>query len=164
VPTFSEKHDLKVADACWIALALLHRERPERQSFAPSEIVECARRLDGEDPRRGIQPHVYQHNVANLPRDTAGYRMFFRLPDGTLRLYCPGDPAHPSRSGKTKPEANDLRPEYRDLLRWYDEQYCQDALRNAKRDDPVLGMRGLGKHLWKGEGGDEFIQRERTGW
>jgi hypothetical protein len=25
-------------------------------------------------------------------------------------------------------------------------------------------MRGLGKHLWKDEGGDEFIKRERTGW
>ena len=44
------------------------------------------------------------------------------------------------------------------------EKHDQSALRNAKPDDPVLAMRGLGKHLWKDECGDEFIKRERTGW
>jgi hypothetical protein len=163
MPTQSEAR-LKIADACWIALAFLHREQREKQSFARKEIVDRASRIAGEDHKPAVQAHVYGHNIANLPRESGGYRMFFRLPDGTLRLYCPGDPAHPSRTGKTIPEANELPPEYRDLLRWYDEEYSRNAIRSAQQDDPFLTMRGLGKHLWKDESADEFIHRERTGW
>jgi hypothetical protein len=166
MPTLSEAHHLKikVADSCWIALALLHREQQERKSFTPKEIVGRACRIGGADHRPAIQAHTYGHNVANLPRVSGGYRMFFRMPDDTLRLYCPSDPAHSSRTGKIRPDAKDIPSEYRDLLRWYDEEYCEKAVRNAQQDDPVLSMRGLGKHLWKDESGDEFIQRERTGW
>lgn len=164
MPTHSEKAHLKVADTCWIALARLHQQHPERQSFRPAEIVEAARRLEGPDPRTGIQAHVYQHNVANLPRQTGAYRMFFRLPDGTLRLYRPGDPSDPSRGGKSKPDADDLGPEYRDLLKWYEEEYCKNGAQTATETDPILSLRGLGKHLWKDESGDDFVKRERSGW
>lgn len=159
----NEKHALKVADTCWVALASLHRQNSDRKSFSASEVLDYARDIDGEKPRPGLQPHVYQHIVANLPRQTGAYRMFFQLPDKSLRLYRPGDHADPSRTGKIKPEADDLPPEYRDLLRWYDEEYCK-SLALDKDDDPILAIRGLGKHLWKDESGEEFLKRERSDW
>ena len=93
---------LLVADECWVALALLHREQPQRISFTPREILDKISSNASGAIRAGVQPHVYLHNVANLPPNSARYRMFYRLEDGSLRLWRPGDPHHPARKGKTK--------------------------------------------------------------
>lgn len=157
----------KVADECWIALALLHREHPERPSFSATEILE---RLDKEgahpEHRAGIQVHIYLHNVANLPPNSARYRMFYRLTDGTYRLYQPGDVSHPDRRGKTKPSPHDLPDHYHDLLRWYETEYCAEQSRNLSppEQDPILSSRGLGREIWIGTQGDSFVQEVRSDW
>ena len=123
-----------------------------------------ARELDGEAPRPGIQPHVYQHNVANLPKSSDAYRMFTKLEDGTLRLYLPGDVIDPSRGGKTKPNISELPQKYQPLLSWYEAEYSKQAAGRPIRENSILTGIGLGKHLWKDETGDAFVKREREGW
>src|ERR1022692_3200807 len=91
---------IRVADEAWIALATLHRTYPERNSFTANEILNQARNLNvtGE-LRPGVQVHISLHNIANLEPNPARYRMFYRLTDGTYRLFREGDAAHPARRG-----------------------------------------------------------------
>jgi len=156
--------DVRVSDECWIALALLHREAPTRTSFSAREILDRVRaeRVCPE-LRRGVQPHLYQHNVANVTPSSARYRMFYKLEDGTLRLYRPGDNTHPSRRGKTKPERRDLPAAYQYLLDWYENDYVRRGP-SPEETDPVLAMRGAGKELWAGVDPDAYVADLRSGW
>lgn len=156
--------DMLVANQCWLGLALLHREHPHRQGFTAREILDRIACETAGSLRPGLQPHIYLHNVANLPPSSGRYRMFYRLDDGTYRLFRPGDAFHPSRNGKTKPRIAELPPEYRDLLAWYETEYCKAQEPGAADEDPVLQMLGVGEELWRGEGADAFVQRERSGW
>ncbi len=153
--------EVLVADECWIALALLHRNYPERISFSAREILDSLK-LEKAHPevRPGVQPHIYMHNVANVQPNSARYRMFYRLSDGTLRLFRPGDDFHPARKGKTIPERSKVPARYHELLEWYEKEYC----RRVSQSDPVLQMRGVGKEIWMDEGADAFVARERKGW
>lgn len=157
--------EILVADECWVALALLQRNHPERLSFSAREILD---RLKQEkihaEVRAGVQPHIYLHNVANLAPNSARYRMFYRLDDGAYRLFRPGDDFHPARAGKSMPERSGLPPRYHHLLDWYEKDYCRRANQLLGDSDPVLRMRGVGKEIWADEGGDAFVATERQGW
>jgi hypothetical protein len=156
---------VKVADECWIALALLHRENPKRGSFAASEILDrLAKEKVHPEHRAGIQVHIYLHNVANLPPNSARYRMFYRLEDGSYRLCKPGDVSHPDRRGKTKPAFEDLPQRYRNLLEWYETEYCALPSKSLPSQDPILSARGLGRAIWIGTHGDTFVRELRSGW
>src|SRR6267142_5770198 len=90
-----------VADEAWIALALLHRRHPERESFSAAEIMESAKREKAHpESRVGLQTHIYLHNVASLPPNSARYRMFCKVGTGAYRLFRPDDDVHPDRKGK----------------------------------------------------------------
>jgi hypothetical protein len=153
-----------VADQCWVALASLHREHPERTSFTAREILDRITRQASGALRPGVQVHIYLHNVANLPPNSATYRLFYKLPNGTYRLFRPGDDAHPARKGKVTPELAELPPQYHDLLAWYEQVYSRQAPASRLESDPVLEMLGVGQELWAEESGDEFVARERRGW
>jgi hypothetical protein len=158
---------VKVADEAWIALALLHRENPRRQAFAGREIVDRAKAESAHSYfRPGVQVHVYLHNVANLPANSAPYRMFYRTAEGKYRLFRPDDNSHPSRTGKTKPERLELPEQYHGLLDWYEQTYCECRADQHARgeDDPFLRMRGAGKDIWEGVDADAFVDELRTGW
>jgi hypothetical protein len=86
--------------------------------------------------------------------------MFFKLPSGELRLFRPGDHAHPERKGKLRPDVEDLPPEIQDLVHWYDAEYSRQAAQ-SREEDPVLAMLGVGEELWSKEDGDSFIRRLR---
>jgi hypothetical protein len=102
---------LLVADEAWCALALLHREHEDRESFTAKEILDRVKaERASPELRPGVQAHIYLHNVANLEPNSARYRMFYRLPTDAYRLYRPGDQTHPSRKGKTKPSREELPP------------------------------------------------------
>jgi len=155
--------EILVADEAWVALALLHKEHPERRSFTAGEI---RRRVEAEgispSVRAGIPAHIGQHNVANVPPSSATYRMFYRLPDGTYRLYREGDDCHPRRKGKIVPSRAELPEAYHYLLEWYEREYCGSP--RSPDADPVLSMVGVGKEIWREEHGDAFIARLRSGW
>ena len=156
---------IRVADECWLALALLHRESPDRLSFSPNEVYDRLKE-EGAHPevRPGVKPHIYLHNAANKPPNSARYRLFYKLEDDTLRLFRPGDEFDPVRNGKTKPRRSDLPERYHPLLDWYDKEYCANRGSASEDSDPVLQMWGVGKEIWADEGGDAFIERERTSW
>lgn len=162
------KHEIKMklADQCWVALALLHREKPEKASFT---AVDIASRLQAggmhpEFKASSVQAHIYQHLVANRPRQTGGYRMFYRLSDGTFRLFRQGDDADPSRRGKVTPIPSHLPDCYLPLLDWYEQEYSQPAGSREAEEDPLLSLRGAGKGLWAGEDPVEYVRSLRRGW
>jgi hypothetical protein len=156
--------DIRVADEAWIALALLHRENPRRESFSMREIVDRVRREQAHpDFRPGIQPHISLHNVANLPPNPARYRLFYKLPDVTYRLYRPGDDSHPGRTGKIHPDPAGLPQQYRTLVDWYENEYCS-AQPLTDEDDPILKMSGVGRELWADVDADEYVSDLRRGW
>ena len=146
-----------------MALAALSREHPDRAGFSRREILERVR-LQGSHPevRPGVQIHIQQHNVANYPPNAARYRMFYRLADGTYRLFRPGDSYHPSRGGKTHPNREDLPARYRGLLDWYEREYCGG--KTLVEDDPILKMWGLGQEIWKGVDPDAYVAGLRAEW
>ncbi len=156
---------IRVADEAWVALALLHREHPERVSFSPREIIDRAKeeRVAAEF-RPGIQPHIYLHNVANVPPNSARYRMFYRLTDDSYRLFRVTDTAHPLRKGKIVPERDELPEKYHYLLDWYEKEYCSETTPRSEEDDPILRMRGLGKEIWADTDADEYVRSLRMNW
>lgn len=156
---------IRVADECWIALAVLHRTHPDRSSFSASEILDRVK-MERVSPelRAGVQPHIYLHNVANLPPNSATYRMFYKREDGTYRLFKPGDEFHPKRRGKTCPERGELPTEYQPLMDWYQRDYCGRSSRQPAAEDFVLQMRGIGQEIWSDVTSDDFVSSLRSGW
>jgi hypothetical protein len=87
--------------------------------------------------------------------------MFYKVGAG-YRLFRPGDDFHPDRKGKMAPHREELPKQYHPLLDWYEKEYCRQASAANDDEDPVLQMWGVGKEIWKDEGGDAFIARERA--
>jgi hypothetical protein len=152
---------LKVADEVWIATALLHRAHPDRADFTVQEIVDRARREHAYPTLRpGIQVHAYSHCVANLAPVSGRYRMLYSTGKSTRRLFRTGDTAHPDRrGGKTSPTRSAIPTAYHHLLDWYATTYSP-----PQAHDPILSLRGRGKHLWRQEHADAYVSRLREGW
>ena len=157
--------EVKVADEVWIATALLHREHPESPDFTVDEIVERARKEGLHKPlRRGVYVHAIQHCVANRPPNPGRYRMLVETRPGRRRLFRAGDSYNPQREGaKITPESEDLPREYVGLLSWY-RDWSAMAAGKAMKEDPLLALRGSGKHLWADEHADDYVRRLRENW
>lgn len=157
---------IPIADEVWIALATLHRSHPKRESFTQREIMDQVRvgRVYPEF-RTGIQWHISLHTVANLPPNPAKLKMLYKLPDGTYRLFRPGDDSHPQRTGRSHPRVADLPERYASLLDWYRSAYSKaraaDPARAIERD-PVLAMKGVGKEVWAKLDADTFVRDLRA--
>jgi len=161
-----KKLAIKVADEVWIAVALLHREQPERADFGISEIVARAEK-EGITPRLrpGVRVHATQHCVADRPPNPGRYCMLTATATSRRRLYRPGDPIHPARRGaKQLPDRGDLPEKYRRLLDWYETDYAVRGRRKADAADPILELRGRGAELWAGEDADAYVDRLRSDW
>jgi hypothetical protein len=140
------KTQVKVADEIWIATALLHRERPERMDFSVNEILQRAvkENLSG-GYRQGLQMHASHHCVAQKAPNppSTRHRMLTETSRGRRRLFRQGDPFHPARqSGKTAPEADDIPPRYRELLKWYEEQYSSNGRPQSTEPGKLRGVPG----------------------
>jgi hypothetical protein len=88
--------------------------------------------------------------------------MFYKVGDGTYRLFRPGDDFDPDRKGKVAPHREQLPKRYQPLLDWYEHKYSRQPSATNDEEDPVLQMWGVGKEIWKDENGDAFIARERS--
>jgi hypothetical protein len=157
--------ELKVADEVWIVVALLHREKPEREDFSVEEIVDRARQEKlARALRKGVYVHVVQHCVANRRPNSGRYRMLYETALGRRRLFRTGDSYDPAREGaKTTPSAEDIPHEYAGLLDWYRGWNCESITARIK-NDPLLALYGSGKDLWADEHADAYIRRLREGW
>jgi hypothetical protein len=156
--------NIKVADEVWIALALLHREHPERADFSVREILDRAQK-EGltSSLRSSVHVHAIQHCVANRPPNPARYRMLVETGRSRRRLFRPGDPYDPAREGgKISPRTEDLPEEHRALLDWYRSVYAAEP--PGSRLDELLALRGSGRELWADEPADEYVRRLRAGW
>ena len=155
---------VKVADAVWVAVALLHREQPRSADFSLQEIVDRAQaepRL-GAHQRTTLYAHVTQHCVANVSPNSGKYRMLFQTAKGRRRLFRTGDQSDLSRTGKIVPEALGVPSEFRPLLDWYRSDYAGvRSLKQRIKDDPILAMRGLGKEIWADVDADEYVRQLR---
>jgi hypothetical protein len=155
----------KVADEVWIAMALLHREHPDRPDFEIEEIMRRAAKEMGKRPLRpGVYVHIVQHCVANRPPNPGRYRMLFETAPGRRRLFRKGDNYDPARAGaKTVPAKDDIPSEYSDLLDWY-RDWNKDSIEERIKNDPLLALYGDGKDLWADEHADDYVRRIREGW
>jgi hypothetical protein len=155
----------KVADEVWIVAALLHREHPKREDFSIEEIMDRAAKEAGKESLRpGVYVHVVQHCVANRPPNPGRYRMLVETAPSRRRLFRQGDSYHPQREGsKTAPEREELPEKHRSLLDWY-RDWSRDSSSDRIKNDPLLALRGSGKHIWADEHADEYIRRLREGW
>jgi hypothetical protein len=156
---------LKVADEVWIATALLQQEYLDRPDFEIEDIVRRAAKEAGNEPLRpGVYVHIVQHCVANRPPSPGRYRMLVETSPGRRRLFRIGDSYHPAREGsKTTPERDEMPAKYRELLNWY-YRLGQESIEDRIQNDPLLALRGSGKHIWGDEHADEYIRRLREGW
>ena len=161
------KTRVRVADEVWVATALLHQKHPERFDFSIQEVMESARQMWRESTgplRPGVYVHIVQHCVANRRPNPGRYRMLVETAPGRRRLFRSGDYYHPEREGaKTVPAREDLPQAYGGLLTWY-RNWSAARIRKAQEEDPLLALRGSGKHIWADEHADEYIRRLREGW
>jgi hypothetical protein len=173
---------IRIADGVWIATALLHREHPDRPDFAESEIQ--ARFLSEGLPRgkhpNSLPANIGSHCVANRPRSRKSkdpakpqggpYRILYETRSGFRRLYRPGDDFHPDRiqprkPSKTIPEKEKIPQNYWELLDWYNQWVKPDreTIKVTNIDnDPLLKLRGSGRHIWADEHADEYVERLRS--
>jgi len=157
------------ADRVWIAVALLHKENPNRPDFSEAEIVDRGKR-EGfvEKKSNAFAVHANQHCVANRVPNPGNHRMLFETQKGRRRLYRAGDPFMPGRSGKLIPRREDIPSKYHYLLDWYQKWGGgSSAAPSSEPDfdaDPLLRLRGSGREIWKHEHADEFVRRLREGW
>lgn len=173
--------EIRIADGVWIATALLHREYPDRADFTESEIQ--ARFLSEGLPRgqhsNSLSAHIHSHCVANYSRSKkrsdpsklqgGAYRIIYETRFGFRRLYRPGDDVHPDRiqprrQSKMIPRREEVPESYHFLLDWY-QAWIQEANHpvpvSSVEDDPLLRLRGSGRHIWADEHADEYVENLR---
>ena len=175
-------HATRIADGVWIATALLHQQYPDRPDFAETEII--ARFLTEGLPRgkhpNTLAAHVSAHCVANCARSRrrsdpsklqgGAYRILYETRSGFRRLFRPGDDVHPDRiqihrQPKSVPHREQVPEKYQRLLDWYND-WIQDSKppvpSTSIDDDPLLRLRGSGRHIWADEHADEYVERLRS--
>lgn len=175
---------IRIADGVWIAAALLHNELPDSPDFSELEIQS---RFLAEGLPRGLhsntlKAHIGSHCVANRPRSRkrtdptklqgGAYRILYETRSGFRRLFRPTDDVHPDRwqsrrQSKYLPAKEQIPERYWPLLEWYKGWSSRDPLpvpTGEIDNDPLLRLRGSGRHVWADEHADEYVERLRREW
>ena len=162
----NKKLSIKVADEVFIATALLHREFADRADFTPKEIIRRVERenLYGE-LRPGVAVHVSLHCVANKAPNSCTYQMLYATENGNRRLLLATDDRDRNRVGKMFPDAEDVPPQYHDLILWAKNRYGGSKnLAGPRWLDSVFQIFGSGRGVWQGEDPDEYVRGLRKDW
>lgn len=140
--------DLKVADAVWVATAMLQKENPKAEGFSVADIVKkVARENLTEGEESSVYLHANQHCVANRRPNQARLRMLWETRGKLRRLYCPPEPSHPERDGRYRPDASELPASLLPLLDWY-QDWCSKQHARTSSQDPLLALAGTGEGRW----------------
>jgi hypothetical protein len=176
--------ETRIADGVWIAAALLHKENPDSPDFPEAEIQSrfLAEGLPRGQHSNTLKTHISSHCVANRPRSRksedpsklqgGAYRILYETRPGFRRLFLPSDDVHPDRlqvrrQSKYLPVREQIPKKYWPLLDWYEEWSKRSPLPIPEDDidnDPLLRLRGSGRHIWAGEHADEYVERLRREW
>ncbi len=161
--------DLLLADRIWFAVAMLHRDLPDRKDFSREEIRLKLREtgLDEGLKRTSINAHLKEHMVANVPPSSTRYRMLFETRPGYLRLFQPSDTPHQLRlagkPSKHMPRRDEVDQQFLPLLDWYQDWTNKRGATGPPNydDDPLIRLIGSGKHIWADEHADEYVENLR---
>ena len=156
---------LTVADAVWIAAALLQKQAGDDRSFSTEDIAVQTERLHlTEGAYRSIWQHVNQHCVANRKAQPNRACMLWATGQGNRRLFRSGDRPHPDRvGGRVHPEWGKLPPVYAELKEWYVSIWNHRPAA-GQETDPLLLLAGSGHGQWDGMSAEDFVASLRTGW
>lgn len=162
------KSEMKVADELYLALALLHRERPQEEAFAVTEVVRRAAKEGFAARPASLSAHAHGHAAANLPPGkNMRYRLLFKQEDGRIRLLRSSDYIHPDRHQKFYPALEDIPERYHSLVKWA-RRYSQSTGGSGTVAEGWLAglhqLRGLGRDIWQGVRADEYVRGLREGW
>ncbi|SRR6266851_9498133 len=152
---------MTIADAIWLATALLHRNDARAVDFAVQDIIQKAaleNLAGGFKP--GLQVHASKHCVANKSPNPGRSRMLFETTRGRRRLFRNGDFFHPDRGqGKIRPEKGDLPPEYQPLVDWYDTVYSNQTGASANVKPIPFREDGSEELRFPTSYGSQFVSR-----
>jgi hypothetical protein len=157
--------DLTVADAVWIATAVLQHRAGDDRSFPTETIVQSAVNLRlTKGAFKSIWQHVNQHCVANRKRQPNRACILFATGNGDRRLYRNGDRIDPERSGgRTHPDWDKLPAEYAYLRQWYETLWNKPS-EHTQVIDPLLELAGTGAGMWGTGSADDYVNSLRSGW
>jgi len=114
--------------------------------------------------RPGLEIHIRQHCVANLPPNPGRYRMLFASGKSRRRLLRPGDPVNAERqAGKIWPDLAEVPAEFRELVAWAKSRYGTPPT-NDPWLDAIIQLQASGKEIWKDEPADAYVKRLRDEW
>jgi hypothetical protein len=156
--------ELTVADAVWIAAALLHHSTQSEGPFSTEDIAAAVqnRHLTNGAPK-SIWQHVNQHCVANRKPQPNRACMLFAVGQGNRRLFRDSDRPHPEREGgRTHPAWDKLPPQYAFLQHWYETKWNKAP--EVPVHDPLLALAGAGHGMWNGQTPDDYVTSLREGW
>lgn len=133
---------MRVADQAWVAIALLHREHPERDDFSLEEVIRRADKEFGHPLQPGVRQHIVSHGVAQNEPTPARLRMFTKTDRSKRRLFREGDTVNPRRSGRTHPDEHNLDEKYRPLVDWYIHEYANNGNGGSRSAAPASSRPG----------------------
>lgn len=162
---FLDKGDLTVADAVWIAAAVLQHEAGDNRPFSTETIVQKVADLGlTKGARKSIWQHVNQHCVANRKAQPNRACMLWATGGGNRRLFREGDSQNPERKGgRTHPDWDKLPKKYADLRQWYETEWNKPS-EQTQVIDPLLELAGTGAGMWGTGSADDYVNSLRTGW
>ena len=139
----------------WLATALLHQSNPARADFTLPEIRSKVIELN---PRRASQralnTYLSSHCVASKKRQdrSIGARILTDTGSARRRLYRQGDACHESRkAGKIRPEPEEIPPQFRSLVDWYEKVYAARPLSSPEQRNRMTALRDLIGSITKGD-------------
>jgi hypothetical protein len=157
--------DLTVADAVWIATAVLQRKAEDSCTFSTETIVQSVvnLRLTKGAPK-SIWQHVNQHCVANRKAQPNKVRMLTATGHGDRRLFRDRDRFDSERiDGRTHPDWDKLPEKYADLRQWYETVWNKPS-EHTQVIDPLLELAGTGQGMWGTGSADDYVNSLRSGW
>jgi hypothetical protein len=157
--------DLTVADAVWIATAVLQRKAGDSRPFSTETIAQSVVNLRlTKGARKSIWQHVNQHCVANRKAQPNRACMLWATGGGNRRLFREGDFPNPERiGGRTHPDWDKLPEKYADLRQWYENEWNKPS-ELTQVIDPLLELAGTGAGMWGTGSADDYVDSLRSGW
>ena len=160
---------VKVADAVWVATAMLHESEGIHKSFSKGRISDkVIKEIDSSKNAGSIEHNISVHCLANRPARPMkdNHCKMYRESRGRYRLYRSGeDDRDPSRRGcHVEPDRERLPPEHRKWIEWYHRVYCAKKAPSAPDGPDPAGARagraaaglpggaranGQGEHAWR---------------